>query len=59
LIDYKPNTHDRRPAKLAEQLLITSLAAFDLEEIGDHIAQGNPIRAGSFVAELRARMATT
>jgi toxin ParE1/3/4 len=36
------------------QLLVTSLAAFDLEEIGDHIAQDNPIRAGSFVAELHA-----
>jgi len=36
------------------QLLITPLAALDLEEIGDHIAQGNPTRAGSFVAELRA-----
>ena len=36
------------------QLLITPLAAFDLEEIGDYIAQDNPVRAGSFVAELRA-----
>ena len=36
------------------QLLITPLAAFDLEEIGDYIAQENPIRAGTFVAELRA-----
>ena len=36
------------------QLLITPLAAFDLEEIGDYIAQDNPIRAGTFVAELRA-----
>ena len=35
------------------QLLITPLAAFDLEEIGDYIAQENPIRAGTFVAELR------
>jgi toxin ParE1/3/4 len=35
------------------QLLITPLAAFDLEEIGDYIAQDNPVRAGSFVAELR------
>ena len=35
------------------QLLITPLAAFDLEEIGDYIAQDNPIRAGTFVAELR------
>ena len=37
------------------QLLITPLAAFDLEEIADYIAQDNPARAGSFVAELRAR----
>ncbi len=36
------------------QLLITPLAALDLEDIGDHIAQGNPTRAGSFVAALRA-----
>ena len=36
------------------QLLITPLAAYDLEEIGDYIAQDNPVRAGSFVAELRA-----
>ena len=36
------------------QLLITPLAASDLEEIGDYIAQYNPVRAGSFVAELRA-----
>lgn len=36
------------------QLLITPMAARDLEEIGDYIAQANPIRAGSFVAELRA-----
>jgi toxin ParE1/3/4 len=37
------------------QLLITPLAAYDLEEIGDYIAQENPLRAGSFVAELRAQ----
>ena len=36
------------------QLLIMPLAAYDLEEIGDYIAQDNPIRAGTFVAELRA-----
>ncbi len=36
------------------QLLITPLAAFDLEEIGDYIAQDNPIRAGTCLAELRA-----
>ena len=29
------------------QLLITPLAAYDLEEIGDYIAQDNPVRAGS------------
>ena len=37
------------------QLLIRPLAAYDLEEIGDYIAQDNPVRAGSFVAELRAQ----
>jgi toxin ParE1/3/4 len=36
------------------QLLITPLAACDLEEIGDYIARDNPIRAVTFVAELRA-----
>ena len=36
------------------QLLITPLAAQDLEEIGDYIAQDNPHRARSFVSELRA-----
>lgn len=36
------------------QLLITPLAAVDLKEIGDYIAQDNPVRAGTFVAELRA-----
>ena len=36
------------------QLLITTLVAVDLEEVGDYIAQDNPIRAGTFVAELRA-----
>lgn len=36
------------------QWLITPMAARDLEEIGDYIAQANPMRAGSFVAELRA-----
>jgi len=35
------------------QLLITPLAAVDLEEISDYIAQDNPIVAGTFVAELR------
>lgn len=41
------------------QLLITPLAAFDLEEIGDYIAQNNPVRAGGFVAELRAHCEKT
>ena len=36
------------------QLLIRSLAAVDLEEIGDCIAQDNPVRAGTFVADLLA-----
>jgi plasmid stabilization system protein ParE len=30
------------------QLLITPMAARDLEEIGDYIAQANLMRAGSF-----------
>ena len=34
------------------QLLITPLAAQDLESIGDYIAEDNPMRAESFVAEL-------
>ena len=37
------------------RLLITPLAAHDLEEIGDYIARDNPIRAASFIAELRAQ----
>jgi len=36
-------------------LLVTPLAAHDLEEIGDHIARDNPLRAASFIAELRAQ----
>jgi toxin ParE1/3/4 len=36
------------------QLLITPLAACDPEEIGDYIAQDNPVRARIFVVELRA-----
>ncbi len=35
------------------RLLITPLAAQDLEEIGDFIAQDNPQRASSFISELR------
>lgn len=30
------------------------MAEVDLEEIGDYIAQDNPVRAGTLVAELRA-----
>ena len=37
------------------QLLITPLAAFDLEEIGDYIAQDNPARARTFVTALHAQ----
>jgi toxin ParE1/3/4 len=37
------------------QLQITPLAANDIEEIGDYIAEDNPIRAESFVSELRAQ----
>ena len=37
------------------QLLITPLAAFDLEEIGDYIAQDNPARARAFVTALHAQ----
>ncbi len=37
------------------QLLITPLAAQDLEAIGDYIAEDNPIRAASFIAELFAQ----
>jgi toxin ParE1/3/4 len=35
-------------------LSITPLAAQDLEEIGDYIAQDNPSRAVEFVTELHA-----
>ncbi|PQA81501.1 type II toxin-antitoxin system RelE/ParE family toxin [Limnohabitans sp. TS-CS-82] len=34
------------------KLLISPLAASDIEEIGDYIAQDNPARAISFMAEL-------
>jgi toxin ParE1/3/4 len=37
------------------RLLIAPLAAHDLEEIGDYIAHDNPLRAASFIAELRAQ----
>jgi len=36
------------------QLSITPLAAQDLEEIGDYIAQDNPSRAVEFLNELQA-----
>ena len=36
------------------RLLITPLAAQDLEEIGDYIAQDNPARAESFVTDLQS-----
>jgi toxin ParE1/3/4 len=35
------------------RLLITPLAARDLEEISDYIAIENPVRAGSFITELQ------
>ena len=35
------------------QLLITPQAEQDLEVIGDYIAQDNPVRASSFIVELR------
>ena len=37
------------------QVIITPLAERDLESIGDYIAEDNPVRAISFVAELRAQ----
>ena len=37
------------------QVIITPLAERDIESIGDYIAQDNPVRAISFVAELRAQ----
>ncbi len=36
------------------RLLLSPLAAADLEEIADYIARDNPVRAASFVAELEA-----
>ena len=54
LIDYKPNTHSKRLAKPANAVTDNALGSVDLEEIGDYIAQDNPVRAGTFVAELRA-----
>ena len=39
------------------QIIITPLAERDLESIGDYIAEDNPARAISFVAELRAQCA--
>ena len=37
------------------RLLITPLAAHDLEEIGDYIARDNPLHAARFIADLRAQ----
>lgn len=37
------------------RLLITPLAAQDLEEIGDYIAQDNPRRAVSFINQIKAQ----
>jgi len=37
------------------RLLLSPLAAADLEEIADYIARDNPVRAASFVAELEAK----
>lgn len=39
------------------QVTISRLAEHDLESIGDYIAEDNPPRAVSFVAELRAQCA--
>lgn len=36
-------------------VIITPFAERDIESIGDYIAQDNPVRAISFVAELRAQ----
>lgn len=37
--------------------LFSPLAELDLEEIGDYIARDNPVRAVSFVREMRERCA--
>lgn len=39
-------------------LRITPLAAQDLEEIGDYIAQDNPLRAVEFLTELQVHCET-
>lgn len=39
-------------------LSITPLAAQDLEEIGDYIAQDNPLRAVEFLTELQSHCET-
>lgn len=36
-------------------LLFSPLAALDLESIGDYIAQDNPMRALTFVEEIKAQ----
>ena len=40
-------------------VIITPLAERGLESIGDYIAEDNPVRAISFVAELRAQCIKT
>jgi toxin ParE1/3/4 len=40
------------------KVVFTQPAKFDLEQIGDHIAQDNPTRALSFVRELRTAALT-
>jgi len=37
------------------RLVLSPRAAADLEDIADHIARDNPVRAASFVAELEAK----
>ena len=40
------------------RVAVSPLAERDLETIGDYIAEDNPLRALSFIAELRAQCAT-
>lgn len=53
----KPNTARKRTARhdMTRRVTFTPLAEADLESIGDYIAQDNPRRALSFLAELRAQ----
>ena len=39
-------------------LLFSPLAALDLASIGDYIAQDNPMRALTFVEEIKAQLFT-